>query len=519
MRKYRPVSRRGISPAMLAIIIAIIAAAVGATVFFVYMFTKVELQSEDEKQLFLTGTFEEGVSVNGLPLAGLTFDQGKQKVEALKQEMLTANEIRFSIKDVESPYRFSLSDMGVSIDIEQPLRDAMLYGREGTRWDLKYGSAQPMDFPVIRTFDESKLDSTIHSLEQTEEWGSEPVNATYKVQTYSDEKKLLTGGEMILTQPKDGYSIKTAELINTIKDQIKREQYSMFEAPIEILEAKTAKDKGQIYKISHYTTTFEKSSEDRMYNIWKISDKLNGAVFYAGEDFSVNDYVGDRNEKNGWAMAMGIENGIYTPQYGGGICQVSSTMYNATILAEMKPRARVPHTIAAKYVPMGLDATISTGGPDYRVENTSDSHMYMIVKCNVPERKVTVEIWSTEYRNYDVKIWSEKVAETPKPAPIYSTNSSLDRFQVKEIRPGQAGETYDIFRSKIGKDGKVIEEKKKISSSTYNAIAPKYEVGSGIPLPADGTSIEEVRAKAAQLAQEAATPAPIDSEPLDPAVE
>ncbi len=193
--------------------------------------------------------------------------------------------------------------------------------------------------------------------------------------------------------------------------------------------------------------------------------------------------MGERNEENGWAVAYGIEDGVYTEQYGGGICQVSSTFYNATLRAEMEPTARVPHTIAASYVPKGMDATISTGGPDFKVKNILDTNMYVIVTCNGPKSWVQVEIYGTRARDYELAFWSELASEQEMPAPIYEVNPSLGEFEKKLVRPGQKGETWEVYREKKSYDGTLLEEETLITTSTYDPIAPKYEVGSGVAIP------------------------------------
>ncbi|MEG0835570.1 MAG: VanW family protein [Christensenellaceae bacterium] len=518
MKNYRPVSRRRVNPKRLALMIVIVVIIIAVIIFCAYMFSEVKLDSQKEAELLASGTYEEGVSVGGIDVSGMTYDEAKQSVEPIANQMMHANKIEFTVK--QTPYSYSLEQLGVSVDIEPPLKSAMLYGREGTRWDLMVGKKETASFPIEQTFDETKVTAQINQIAADPLWNVEAINASYKVQTTSDEAALTTGGELIKTEPQDGYQVKTDDLIAAIVNQIKTQQYAPFDAAVEVIPSKESMQSGEPKLRGEFTTSFETSSADRIYNIWKMSDKLNGAVFYSGDVFSVNDTAGDRNEENGWKQANGIENGVFTPQYGGGICQVSTTMYNAALRAEMEIVNRLPHTIAAKYVDKGMDATISTGGPDFKVSNPLDDPMYMIIKCNSEDRKVTVQIWGSDDRTYDLKFWSEKIEDLPIPAVEYKTNATLGTFELKQLRPGQAGEKWEVYLKKTDKaTGDVIEEKTAVTTSTYKPISPQFELGPGVPLPAAGTPIEAVKAQVAQLSGAVAPVIPVapDATPAPPA--
>ncbi|MDL2238249.1 VanW family protein [Christensenellaceae bacterium OttesenSCG-928-K19] len=448
--------------------------------------------------------FDEGVHVEGVDVSGLSLEDGAAALADAIDALLETS-ITFSVETPDAPleYSYRLNRLGVSIDAEPFLREVFGYKNEG-------GGAVNFQFDLAA--DESYVLGLMEGLQEEYDWGLAPVNSSYYVKKSSDEDNLTTGGTLEISQPEDGYEVNLDELAATIVSKIEARDFSDFEAPLIHLDGKDEVSAvGEMVLMGRYRTYYESSSEGRRYNIWKISDKLNGAKLYAGQVFSINDHVGERNEGNGWAVAYGIEDGIYTEQYGGGICQVSSTFYNATLRAEMEPVSRVPHTIAASYVPKGMDATISTGGPDYKVKNVLDTNMYVIVTCNEPESWVQVELYGTLQRDYELEFWSELVEEIQKPAPVYETNSSLGAYEIKQVRPGQKGEGWEVYRKKTGYDGTVIEEKESVTTSTYKPIVPKYQVGSGIPLPADGTPLSDVQALAASLSSGGSTTESIES--------
>ncbi len=422
-------------------------------------------------QVFDTGVFIEGTDVSGLSLA-----EGTEKAMDVLEQLLETR-ITFTVETPGTPltYSYRLKNLGVTADPGPLIQQAFTY---------KNTAGQPADFPLELQMDEDYICGLLEAMREEEGWGLAPVSSSYYVETYSNEENLTTGGVLKRSEPEDGYEVDIAGLASAIVSKIHARDFSDFEAPVNHLEGNDeAAAVGEMILMGRYRTHYDDSGEGRRYNIWKISEKLNGAKLFAGKVFSVNDHVGERNEENGWAVAYGIEDGVYTEQYGGGICQVSSTFYNATLRAEMEPTARVPHTIAASYVPKGMDATISTGGPDFKVKNILDTNMYVIVTCNGPKSWVQVEIYGTRARDYELAFWSELASEQEMPAPIYEVNPSLGEFEKKLVRPGQKGETWEVYREKKSYDGTLLEEETLITTSTYDPIAPKYEVGSGVAIP------------------------------------
>ncbi|MEG0784669.1 MAG: VanW family protein [Christensenella sp.] len=500
MQYYKPArGRRVVNKKRVAIAAVIIALIVIAIVFFAVMASGVKLTPEKEQELYNSGTFNEGVSVAGVLLGGQTYAQGEEKIKLLADGMMNDNKIEYSVKD--NSYSYALADAGVSVDYETPLKEAMLHGREGTRWELTFGKTEPKDFPISYAFDETKLNALVDA--DSASWGEEAIEASFAVDKKSSEDNLTTSGTIVSQAPKDGWKVDPNEIKTAAKQQIESNSFSPITATVEVVKAGNgAAPAGELILMGKATTTIGGgSSPNRKYNIWKIIDKLNGAVFHSGEVFSVNDYVGDRTEKLGWPLAPGIENGSFSDQAGGGICQVSSTMYNAALKAEMDIVARVPHTIMAKYVDPGMDATISTGGPDFKVKNKLDTDMVMIVKCSIPDSKVTVEIYGTLARDYYLKFTPEKIAEQPLPEVTYKTNATLGKYEVKRLKGGQPGEQYQIWGQKYdSKTEKPVDDKYKVTTSTYNPIAPVWELGSGVPVPAAGTAVEDVKATAAAAA-------------------
>ncbi|NCB28668.1 MAG: hypothetical protein EOM63_02750 [Clostridia bacterium] len=118
-----------------------------------------------------------------------------------------------------------------------------------------------------------------------------------------------------------------------------------------------------------YTTSYSTKQANRCTNIRLAATAVNGTVLSPGETFSFNTVVGQRTTARGYKEAHVFSGGQVTEGVGGGICQVSSTLFNAAMLADMQITARVNHGLPVSYVPAGRDATVSWGGPEFKFKN------------------------------------------------------------------------------------------------------------------------------------------------------
>lgn len=165
--------------------------------------------------------------------------------------------------------------------------------------------------------------------------------------------------------------------------------------------------------MSTFFTDFSTSSEARQQNIELAAAKLNGWAIASGGNFSFNNIVGSRTTENGFQIAKVIENGEYIDGVGGGVCQVSSTLYNAWLLAGLSVTERRSHTMPASYVDMGRDATVSD---NIDLVLTNDCQDTVYLQAIAKEGKLTVNIYGRPTDNR-VEITTKKVADIQPPPP------------------------------------------------------------------------------------------------------
>ena len=191
------------------------------------------------------------------------------------------------------------------------------------------------------------------------------------------------------------------------------------------IDVATLKENTQL--IGSYYSLFDSptlSKEGRVNNIKLLADIVNGTVIKPGEAWSINEAAGPRDEQTaqtvGWTSAPGISNGRYEDQIGGGVCQVSSSVYNAAIRAELDIVQRRAHSWPSGYIENGMDATISTGGPDLVLSNPFDMPIYLAVYVEEEEYKVTVEVYGPPLKHgYKVQFVTNLVRTIPAGEPTY----------------------------------------------------------------------------------------------------
>ena len=188
--------------------------------------------------------------------------------------------------------------------------------------------------------------------------------------------------------------------------------------------------------ISRFTTYFDGRNIARGSNIRLAAAKLNGAEIGAGEILSFNLRVGERKKERGFLPAKIIENGEYVDGVGGGVCQVSTTLYNAALLCGLKIEEYHPHSLAVGYVPPSRDAMVSGESCDLKIKNTRDCPVY--VRASAGENSVTVALYG-EPDGASYSLESSILESIPAPEEICD-----DPAKVREGKDGLKSECYII---------------------------------------------------------------------------
>ena len=198
--------------------------------------------------------------------------------------------------------------------------------------------------------------------------------------------------------------------------------------------------------------TAHTANADRNTNISLACQAINGMILQPGDEFSFNAVVGERTAARGYRKAPAYSSGETVSELGGGICQVSSTLYYSVLLAELEVTARQNHSYVSSYIPMGMDATVSWGGPEFKFRNNTS---YPIrIEAEISGGYVTVRLMGTDKRDYYVEMEYD-VAGYLKPETEYKEFEHDNEEGYKDgdvIQKGSTGYVVDTYRNKIDKE-------------------------------------------------------------------
>jgi len=226
-----------------------------------------------------------------------------------------------------------------------------------------------------------------------------------------------------------------------------------------------------IYVRSKFSTSYATSSEDRKSNVKKAAKTLNGVVVADGEQFSFNETVGKRSERNGYKNAKIIVDGNFVDGVGGGVCQVSTTLYNAALLSGLKISEYHPHSLAVSYVESSFDAMVSYGLCDLRFINNTGAPIY--IKAFTADDRVYFVIYG---KKLDCEYSRESVVTKITPAKIEKTfSSALDENEyIIKTAPKDGVESQGYLIKKI--NGKIVS-RTLIRKDVYKPVTGLIEYG------------------------------------------
>lgn len=233
-------------------------------------------------------------------------------------------------------------------------------------------------------------------------------------------------------------------------------------------------EKSQEQEIAGFTTSLAGRTKGQLHNIRLAVKRLDGEIIPSGEIFSFNRRVGPFSPDKGYVKGWAILDGELVPQYGGGVCQVSSTLYNCALLANFKILERSRHLWPVRSVPPGLDAAVASGGIDLKFQNTLLTPVR--IRAQVVGQRLNIRFLSSSSPPYHVQIFREVLATFP-PTVVYQSfpQSSQETYQV--INKGLYGcrvRVYRVFYRKGTEVGREI-----ISQDYYAPRSRVLRVGEG----------------------------------------
>jgi len=440
----------------------------------------VRVQQEKDRQEFEalanSTTFLEGITVNGVSIGGMAMDEARTALATAESTISAQREVQLVYNN--KLYPLDISDMPISLNTESVLKDAYTLGKTG---DLAAMKAEVEDvktngreFTLSVSYDLGALNTKVAAIAAQIDIPAQDAQVTG---VDDDTHALLIKNEVV------GYVVDQNALVTMIKDSILNGVGTAITIPVvETQPTLTAATlQGQYVLRASATTDFSTSTSARKYNVRKGAGLINGTVLKPGEVFSTNDTLGTRTIGNGWKTANAYESGAVVPQAGGGVCQLSTTLYNAIVKADLQVVSRRNHSMPVHYIKEGLDATINSVGNiiDFKFENNTTADIIIIGYTS--GNNLTFEVWgipfaTTEYD--EIKLTSSLVSTTSEggdpvqievPVGTEKADGSLmvagETYVAVTPRKGYVYQSYKNYYL----DGTLVK-KEKLAPSTYKAF-------------------------------------------------
>lgn len=289
-------------------------------------------------------------------------------------------------------------------------------------------------------------------------WKMSPKNGD--ITSYDKES-----GEFVFGGSVAGYAVNAEATAQKVMASIGQHVYdASIECEGEKISASDSSIKDLYGTIGSFTTKTT-SNATRNKNVKLAAAAINGTVLQPGEEFSFNKTVGQRTEAKGYGAAGAYNNGEVVQEIGGGVCQVSSTLYNAVFRSGLTTTYRRSHTFAPTYVTPGADATVSYPGPDYQFINNSDHAIG--IRAWYEDQTCTVQIYGVRVlpKGESWELVCEKTADLPVPAPKIITPEEGSESA------GSAGSEWQAYKVIHKADG--TTEKVKDHTAHYSGHTPK----------------------------------------------
>lgn len=323
-----------------------------------------------------------------IPLGNLHLDEAKSKLKQIRTEDLT-HPLHFTAEGKDFPV--NPQDLGLAWNYEAELQQAYNIGREGTLWTKalnKFQASKGLTLNPHYHWDEQLLTTTLRKSLATLNIPAEDAHYTLSSQSAPE-----------IVPEKPGKQVDMEALKSSIK-KLSLHQTNLIPIPVKSITpviTKAALERQKITLIGSYTTYFNPGQLGRTENLRLAAKAIDGKILRPKEVFSFNQTVGPRTVAAGYQMAIIIEGAEFVPGLGGGVCQVSSTLYNAVQQASLSIIERAHHSLAVTYVPPGQDATVAYPSLDFKFAN--DSGGYLLIHSALQGNALSFSLYGPSKKN------------------------------------------------------------------------------------------------------------------------
>ena len=451
-----------------------------------------KLKAEDVYAELSVGanTFYPGTFINNIDVSGMTVEQATEAVNKGLEDADSPVNVNYNLKLDGKVYPLDFSDAKFEYNTKEVVEEA---------------------FAQHRALDETDYQSIIDVFNYKEQLKNNPVNyeTSYSVsidgvsdkvhaildpliEKYSTVKDAEIGEfnpdtkEFTITPEETGMTIDIDGAIEKVNELFANKEYTgsvVVPSIVKEPEITTEKIKANFGLIGEHVTKASNNA-NRNNNLNQACKNINGTILKPGEEFSFNKVVGQRTTANGFKEATVILGGQYEQGLGGGVCQVSSTLYNAVLKSDLQVTKRSPHAWPSDYVLEGLDATVNWPDLDFKFKNNTDYQIIVVMWFESKDRTVHAQIYGKRLPDEQtIVLRSECVGSTAAGKTVYEEDKTMEVGKTKVVRQAHKGLTIKTYKIWQDKDGKEVK-RDFITTTTYGSYGKKINVGTK---KADGT--------------------------------
>lgn len=441
-------------------------AAIGCISFMIVGSSLCTLAASAQKKVI-----NEGIYIGTLDVGGMTV---KDATNQLKEHVKNAKGEKVTVKIDDEEVTTTLEELGYTCDVNYFVQEAYNYGKTGDvikrykeqmdleQNDVVFDLAFDLDTEKVNEFVEKEC--TVYDVE-AENARLVRKNGKFKIKEASDGRVIVadeTAEKIVKTigsQWVDG-GITIEAIMN---DTTPKYDSSSLEQCQDVLGT--------------YNTSFASSDNARSQNLVNAASLLNGYTLYPGEQFSVADHLVPFTEENGYQVSKAYANGQVVDSVGGGVCQASTTLYNALLKAELQIDERYNHSMIVSYVKPSMDAAISEGYKDLKFTNNTDTPIYL--EAYTANRSIYITIYGKEERDLEKRTveYESKVIETIQPGEDKVTvDESLPEGYSEVTQQAHVGYKAELWKV-VYENGKEVSRER--VNSSYYAAEPRYVTKGG----------------------------------------
>lgn len=440
--------------------------------------------------------FPEGATIGGKNIGGKTVAEAQEIAQSALDESMASLEISVKFKDD------TISLQGADFDTQNIL-DLVLPDMLATR------RADKFELPFVTDLSEAGRKKLDDAAQQCYAQAKDAEIASFDGNT----------GEFTFQDEQTGSRVDMAATLRSVRELLAQKHGGAIQAAFVETKPKITKQYLQenFKKLSTYSTTSSNTANGNS-NMALALSKVNGTILKPGEVFSYNTITGDSTDPaGGWLPAGALSGGVSVMSYGGGICQGSTTIYNAAMMAGMEVVERDCHSSPSGYCPIGLDATVDYGNIDFKFKNCLENPVY--IASWMDGVTLTVNFYGCFPEEWDnIEVGSEQTGSEGPRGVEFREDSSLAKGQYVRKSTGNSGFYASAWRI-FYKDGQEVK-REDLPSSYYRSTPTVYLVGPGtdtskVDTSSDSGNMEPTPSPSPTPAPDA-TPEPVDPTPEPP---